>query len=376
MCRTTFNLNIYCRKSKADKNGVAPLELSININQKRCFINLPYKAKPEDFNRKRRPAELQEYVNITMGNINHILNDMARYGVPVTAENLRSYLRTGGFKPYSIEDLFTEYLKLVEDRVGVDITQSSYVKYTKVCELFYDFMDKKQEVTAITPAVIQKFYVHLQKKYNSSTSASYISKIKTVIMFGMDNGKLKINPFQGLKVHRDRKPIDYLTEDEISALKQAKIDNKSLCAVRDAFLLQVYSGLSYIDLEHLKKEDIKITDDGTHYIRKPRVKTGVEYTAIILPDGIDILKRNYYQLKVISNQKMNLYLKTVMTLAGIEHNLTTHLGRKTYGHILLNSGVRLEVVAKNLGHSSSKTTAKFYAELTTDTVLQEVKSVI
>lgn len=375
MCRTTFNLNIYCRKSKADKKGVAPLELSIIINQKRCFINLPYKAKPEEFNKKRRPAELQEYVNITMGNINNILNDMARYGIPVTAENLRGYLRTGGFKPYSIEDLFSDYLKMVKDRIDVDITYSSYVKYSKVCELFYNYIDKKQEVTTITPAVIQQFYINLQKKYNPATSASYISKIKTVIMFGMDNDKIKINPFQGLKVHRERKPIDYLTNAEISALKQAKIDNTSLSAVRDAFLLQVYSGLSYIDLEHLTKEDIKITDDGTHYIQKPRVKTGVEYTAIILKDGVDILKRNNYQLKVISNQKMNTYLKQVMVIAGIDHKLTTHLGRKTYGHILLNSGVRLEVVAKNLGHSSSKTTAKYYAEVTTDTIINEVTAV-
>lgn len=375
MCRTTFNLNFYCRKSKTDKNGVAPLELSININQKRCFINLPYKAKPEDFNRKRKPTELQEYLNITMSNIQTILTDMAKYGVPVTAENLRAYLRTGGFKPYTIEDLFSEYLNMVKDRVDVDITYASYVKYSKVCELFYGFVDKKQEVTTITPALIQRFYIFLQKQYNSGTSASYISKIKTVIMFGMDNDRIRINPFQGLKVHREKKPIDYLTNDEITALKEAKIDNESLSAVRDAFLLQVYSGLSYIDLEHLRKEDIKILEDGTHYIQKQRVKTGVEYTAIILKDGIDILKKNNYQLKVISNQKMNLYLKQVMTLAGIDHKLTTHLGRKTYGHILLNSGVRLEVVAKNLGHSSSKTTAKFYAEVTTDTIINEVTSV-
>lgn len=374
MCRTTFNLNIYCRKSKCDRNGLSPLELSININQKRCFINLPYKAKPEDFNRKRKPAELQEYVNITLGNVNNILTDMARYGVPVTAENLRSYLRTGGFKPYTIDDLFTEYLKMVKERVGVDITYSSYVKYSKVCELFYNYVDKTQEVTSITPSTIQQFYTYLQKKYNSGTSASYISKVKTVIMYGMDNGKIKINPFQGLKVHREKKPIDYLTEEEITALKDAEIDNESLSAVRDAFLLQVYSGLSYIDLEHLRKEDIQITDDGLHYIKKPRVKTGIEYTAIILPEGVEILKRNNYKLKVISNQKMNLYLKTVMTIAGVEHKLVTHLGRKTYGHILLNSGVRLEVVAKNLGHSSSRTTAKFYAELTTDTVLEEAKA--
>lgn len=373
MCRSTFNLNIYCRSSKADKKGYAPLELSILINQKRCFINLPYKVKPEEFNRKRKPKEIQEYINVTFANINMILTEMAKYGIPVTAESLRGYLRTGGFKPYSIDDLFKDYLNLVKNRVDVDITESSYVKYKKVCELFTEYVDASQEVTTITPSVMQNFYVHLQKLYNSTTSASYISKIKTVIMYGMDNDKIKINPFQGLKVHRDKKPIDYLTSEEIKALKDANIENKSLSDVRDAFLLQVYSGLSYIDLEHLTKDDIKITEDGIHYIKKARVKTGIEFTAVILPDGVEILKKHNYQLHVISNQKMNTYLKQVMVLAGIEHKLVTHLGRKTYGHILLNSGVRLETVAKNLGHSSSKTTAKYYTELTQETILNETR---
>lgn len=373
MCRSTFNLNIYCRQSKADKKGYAPLELSILINQKRCFINLPYRVKPEEFNRKRKPKEIQEYINATFANINVILTEMAKYGIPVTAESLRGYLRTGGFKPYSINDLFDDYLQIVKNRIDVDITESSYVKYKKVCELFTEYVDASQEVTTITPSVMQNFYVHLQKLYNSTTSASYISKIKTVIMYGMDNDKIKINPFQGLKVHRDRKPIDYLTSEEIKALKNANIDNKSLSDVRDAFLLQVYSGLSYIDLEHLTKDDIKITEDGIHYIKKSRVKTGIEYTAVILPDGVEILKQHNYKLNIISNQKMNLYLKQVMVLAGIKHKLVTHLGRKTYGHILLNSGVRLETVAKNLGHSSSKTTAKFYTELTQETIINETK---
>lgn len=50
------------------------------------------------------------------------------------------------------------------------------------------------------------------------------------------------------------------------------------------------------------------------------------------------------------------------------------MGRKTYGHILLNSGVRLETVAKSLGHSNSKTTAKYYCEVAPETVINEVTS--
>ena len=354
--RTTSSISFYCRESKRNKNGLSPVEVSIIINGERKFINLPIKYNPIEFNRSRQPKEIIEAIDAWR----------------ITTETLRKYVRTGGFQPYTIKDLFSDYLKILKSRIGIDLTSGAYRKYELTSELFLNEVDGEQEVTNITPSVIQQFYISLQKKYNTATSASYIAKTKTFIQFGLDNNKLKINPFQGLKVHREKKVIDYLTEDEINKIKQAEIDNDCLNNVRDAFLMQVYSGLAYIDLEHLTKEDIKITEEGTHYIQKDRVKTGVQYTSVILPDGIEILKKHNYKLKVISNQKMNIYLKQVMNLAGITHNLTTHLGRKTYGHILLNKGVRLEVVAKALGHSNSKTTAKYYAEVMSNTVVNEI----
>ena len=370
--RTTFNLNIYCRQSKAAKNGYAPLELSIIINGKRCFINLPYKAIPSEVNRKRKPKELQEYINVTMANITKLLTDMAKNDIPLTTNNLRNVIQTGGVQSYTVERLFKDYLALLKKRVGIDLTSGAYRKYELVMELFFNHMDKNKEVTEITPSVIQSFYISLQSQYNNTTSASYIAKTKTFIQYGLDNDKIKINPFQSLKVKREKKKIDYLSEQELSLLSTTHIENDCLNAVRNAFLLQCYSGLSYIDLEHLTENDIQITENGTHYIHKQRVKTGVDYTAVILQQGIQILKNNNYKLKIISNQKMNLYLKQVMVLCNINHNLTTHLGRKTYGHILLNSGVRMETVAKALGHSNSKTTAKYYAEVESNTVIQEI----
>ena len=50
-----------------------------------------------------------------------------------------------------------------------------------------------------------------------------MTKIKTVIKFGMDNGKMAINPFQGLKYGKGTPSIDYLTEEEIKrGIKEAK----------------------------------------------------------------------------------------------------------------------------------------------------------
>ena len=45
--RQTFSTRFYCRKSKADKQGLAPVELSIVINGERTYIRLPRKERPE-----------------------------------------------------------------------------------------------------------------------------------------------------------------------------------------------------------------------------------------------------------------------------------------------------------------------------------------
>ena len=51
MC-ATFCISFYCRKSKMNKNGLSPLELSIVINQERILLNLPSRLNPKHFNKK------------------------------------------------------------------------------------------------------------------------------------------------------------------------------------------------------------------------------------------------------------------------------------------------------------------------------------
>ena len=58
----SFNVNFYCRESKTTKNGTSPLEIGININGTRKFVSLPFKCFPQEFNRKRQPKEIQDYV--------------------------------------------------------------------------------------------------------------------------------------------------------------------------------------------------------------------------------------------------------------------------------------------------------------------------
>ena len=376
--RNTYSITFYCRSSKSTKTGLAPIEISILINGKRCFIQLPRKEYPEVFKKSiesKRNNPVKEYVDEVRNQFNQIQLDMMKNGVPLTSENLKGYFRTGGVKQFTIEDAFNEYTEILRKRVGVNLTYPAFKKYKDAFSCFYKYVDKTKELTTITPATIEKFLVEINQVYQASTVNGIMTKLKTVIQYQRDNNRIQINPFINVKYSKGKKDIIYLTEAEIDELYTLKIENKSLSDVRDAFILQASTGLAYCDIAALTKDDIKIDEDGTHYIIKNRRKTGTQFTTIVLDKGVEILKKHNYELHIITNQKYNLFLKTIQALTGIETKLTTHLARKTFGTLLINKGVRLETVSKALGHSNTKITQSTYAKLLNNTVVNELKAV-
>ena len=376
--RTTSSLQFYCRRSKATKNGLAPIEASIIINGKRVFINLPRKETPEDFARQtqaKKNNDLKDYLYEVRNKFNEVQTDMMRNNIPLTAASLKEYFKSGGVKPYTLEDVWADYLQIQEKRIGKTITQMSYNKYVSARNTMYGYVSKDMELTAITPATIQSVLVNLQSKYKEGTVCSIMTKIKTVIMFGKDNGKIQINPFQNIKYSRGKQDIEYLTEEEIKVLTSKHFDIERLERVRDLAVFQIASGMAYIDTQKLKPEDIHYDEAGNCYIYKERQKTGVKYTAVVFPEGAEILKKYNNRLPSISNQKGNAFLKEIQEICGIKKTLHFHLFRKTYGTRLLNRGVRLETVSKCLGHSSTQITQMAYSKLLKETIIKEVTSV-
>ena len=69
-------------------------------------------------------------------------------------------------------------------------------------------------------------------------------------------------------------------------------------------------------------------------------------------------------IPVISNQKLNAYLKEIADICGIKKNLTFHLARHTFATTTtLSKGVPIETVSKMLGHTNIETT-QIYARIT------------
>lgn len=380
--RTTSQFSFYCRKSKMDRNGEAPIELSICINGTRKFINLPFKCSPILFshknghkNGKRWPQYLQDYIDSQRVRVATILTEMATNNIPVTAENLKEYFQTGGVKSYTIQDLFDEYYKLLQARVGKSLTATVFRKYEYVRDLFKEDIDFSRECTAITPAIIQGFYIKLQNRYQDSTSGGMMTKLKTVIKFGIDNGHIKINPFQTIKIVKGVKEIETITFSQLQAIL-----NKSFVPrvqkVADMFIFACGSGLAYCDCVNLKPEDF-VEKDGKLCIFKQRVKTGVKFYSVLLPWAVDVVKKYDYDFSdlQISNQKTNQYLKEIEGICNIPVRLHFHLARHFYAMYLLNQNVPITTVSKAIGHSTINQT-QHYAKALETTIIDDIAKIM
>lgn len=373
--RSTFNITFICRKSKANKLGLSAVEMTIVINGERFCITLPRKENPEEFNKlvtSKRQNELKVYLSEVYQRTQSKVAEMMHKEIPLTVYNLKEYLQKGCCNSYTIEDLFNDYLNTAIKKVGVSITSRVYKRYEQIRDKFFEKINCKKQVTEITNAVVSDFYADLNAVYEPSSSKSMMSKLRAVINYGISNGKITKDPFLGLKIDRGVKEVEFLTETELEVLRLKKLDNERLIKVRDLFLFQCFSGISYSDLNDLQPEDYQVNSLGQIYVSKKRKKTGVAFTSVLLEDAAKIAEKYEYRLPVLTNQKYNAYLKEIADLCKIKKPLHTHIGRHTFGTYLVNKGLPLDTVAKMLGHSNTRQT-RHYAKLLDDTVFKQVK---
>lgn len=375
MSRSTANVSFYCRESKKNKDGLAPIEMVIILNTRRCFIQLPRKEYPEKFRAQtsgKKRTDLIDYLDGVRARLNQIVTNFLMEGQPLTADALKAYFKSGGYLVYTIENLFDDYMHILSKRVGKDLKPKTYRKYEIARDKFYQIISPNEPVSAITKAVILDYQASMNQYLDYVTTNGYCQRVKTIVQFGIDNGKIKINPFAGIKLRKGEKSVQFLSEEEVDKIRTTDFHNESLNRVRDLFVFQAASGLSYTDMAKLVPTDFQITEDGQYYIHDKRNKTGVFYTAVILEQGVEILKKYHFKLPIIGNHKLNVYLKTIRDLCGIDKPIFSHVARHTYATRCLNRGIRLEVVAKLLGHSTTRIT-QHYAKLLKNNILEEVK---
>ena len=312
--------------------------------------------------------------------------DLERQKKPVTARAIYRLYKNDGCT-ISLLELFAAFVEERSGLVGLEISQSSHnlVKWrqTTLTEFLeaHKLPDLRPE--EFTHNLADKFcHWALQKKGNGRT---YINKMLSVfnqlLRWGVRREYLEKNPMEGYTYKpAAAKEIKYLTVGELAQLTAADMPTEMVENARDCFTFQCWTGLAYADLAALDIRSAEYRRDGQGVmrrllrVRRQKSTIGHSYECVIplLPEAERILAKHGDMLPVVANQIYNQRLKLAGAACGLpDDKMTSHVGRKTAGVMMLNLGIRMETVSKFLGHSSVKMTEKIYAKILDSTVTDE-----
>ncbi len=396
--RLTFSLNFWINGCRAE-NEEAIIYARITVNGKRANISLKRKVPVESWDsskglvRGSKPfaKSLNKYLDQIRSLIYQSYEDLLNEGNLITASAIKNKFLGEDKRNNTLSELF-EY----HNSISVTSLSSHTIRHYKVTQRYLQkfLVDKYKTddiyLTKLDYAFIKNFEFFLksyepkdhQKKMGHNTAMKHLQRLRKMLTMAYHHEWIDKDPFIRFKSSYVKNRREFLAQYELEQLEDFSSSLERLDIVKDMFLFACYTGLSYIDVAKLNKDNIETDLDGQQWIKAMRQKTSVELRIPLLNKARRILLK--YQdhprvsgrnrlLPTLSNQKTNSYLKEISDFCGINKNLTFHVARHTFATtVTLTNGVPIETVSKLLGHTKLATT-QIYARVIDQKVKQDME---
>ena len=369
---------VYNRYKKASATKKAVVEIRILHNYKQKYISTgvwlyPHQWKDGKIINCEDIVELNKILDKIVSNVKDVLLDMVAENsvdISLLTERIRQKeTMKGTFIDFCMQRAAIRKYRKDSDTQG---------RYDRFIRRFSDWGQIKT-FDAMTDSNIIAYdkYLTAQKMKPYSKWQNYHRFLNSFIIDAIHEGLLTRNPYKWVNIDKGKNSFGIdrcLTPEEFRILKSSPMPTKSLEQVRDVFVFQVYTCLSYSDLKDFDYKQLTTVNNAKVYIGK-RAKTQKTFTIPLVKPALDIIDKYNGKLPVISNVKYNAYLKAVAQHIGIDKSLSTHWARHTGATLLLNEGVPMQVVSKICGHSSTRITEQIYAKLLDETVVDAVSGI-
>lgn len=387
MMKSIFRVVFYLRSNYVNKEGKTSVMLRIYLNNERLSLGstgIAITASQWDKDKERIKGRTTDALstNLQLDNIASGLQAIFRkieMSDDLSLERIKSEFLGKKDEIDTLMQLFEKHNTDISKQVGISVSKATLQKYNVCKRHFSDFLDKQYKrndlkLTELTYLIIREFDLYLRTVVgqNSNTATKTMKTFKTITLLGQKMGVLLHDPFMNHRFHLEPVNRGFLTDEEILLIANKEIGIPRLELVRDIFIFSCFTGLAYIDVSNLTPDHI-VTLGDKQWIMTQRQKTSVETNILLLDipkaiidkycDNPAYPKRENKLFPILSNQKMNAYLKEIADLCGIKKNLTFHLARHTFATMSLSKGVPMESVSKMLGHTNIKTT-QIYARIT------------
>jgi site-specific recombinase XerD len=397
MIEKTFSMLFYLKASRNDKDGLRSIYMRITVESQRFEMSTKYKCHPEKWSpeshRAKGKSEEARLINGYLDSLQLKVHQSRKYlldhDMDVNLDNIRNVLRGKTEQNRKILEIFAEHNEKMEALVGKEFAEGTLERYRTSYEHTKAFIQWKYQLEDLEIKKLDydfisdySFWLKSVRGCAHNTTVKYLGNFKKIVLGCIKRGWLIRDPFVGFKMAKKEVPRDYLTFEELEALEAKYFEIERLGQVRDIFLFSCYTGLAYIDVKKLKRNQIFVGVDKEKWIVTNRQKTNSNVRIPLLPRAQNLISKykNHPKceaeglaLPVLSNQKMNSYLKEIADLCGIKKELTFHIARHTFATtVTLSNGVPIETVSKMLGHKSLKQT-QHYAKIVDFKVSEDMK---
>ncbi len=396
--RQTISVKFFARKDRAIAGGLIPISMRIGVNRQRINIVTKIHVKETDWSategRYKGKTRESQKINELLDGFRMKAFDCQRMlmneGKPISIENMKAtWYGKSLERKVMLMEVFKQHNEQMEALINKEFSPLTFERYETSFRHTQEFMKWKYKINDLDVKDLKyefiadyEFWLKSIRDCDHNTSMKYLSNFKKIVHICIKNGWLSRDPFVGFKLAKHEIEKPFLVEEELNKITDRKFAMARLMQVRDIFLFCCYTGLAYADVEKLTREEITIGIDGERWIWTRRQKTDTATRIPLLPPALEILERykNDPQclnsgrlLPVLSNQKMNAYLKEIADLCEITKKMTFHTARHTFATtVTLTNGVPIETVSKMLGHKNMKTT-QHYAKILDKKVSEDMK---
>jgi site-specific recombinase XerD len=385
----SFGLTFRIKKNKHDRNEKSVIYMRITVDSDSCDISTKRKCDSNKWNKvsgrmnQKDPEakEFNSYLDTLQLKVFEAKRRLLEVDKPLTPENIKDLLlgKSIGREKKMVLAVFQQHNDQMKTLVGTEYAPGTLQRYEvsyRHTKSFIEHRYKKSDL-AITQLNFEflteyEFWLKSVRKCDHNSAMKYLSNFRKIVNRCLRNGWLDKDPFFGFKMAKREVERIALTESELQNMMDKTFSIERLTIVRDIFLFSCYSGLAYADVKKLKKSEIIIGHDNEKWLISKRQKTDISARIPLLPAALTLIDRykDHPQclltdrvLPVLSNQKMNAYLKEIADVCGITKALTFHIARHTFATtVTLSNGVPIETVSKMLGHRNLKTT-QHYAKI-------------
>ena len=373
----SFSVRFSARKSRSNYDPDLSIYVRITVNGKRAEISLQRKISKVSWNPISGRANgtrasiraLNRYLDDVQAKLLDIQGKYVLKARPYSAKIIKNEFLGQSKKVPTLLKLYDSHNKEIEILVGSEYSHGGYLRHTRTRRHLASFIASEYKRDDIPLVDIDLRFIHRFEHYlrvlkigRQNTVTKYITNLKKIVRIAYAHGFIDRDPFLNWKAKWKPVTREALTEHDLKTLIQKKFAMPRLNYVKDIFLFCCFTGLAYSDVKRLSEDHLVIGVNGQRWIKTNRSKTNTRTSVPILPMAEEILEK--YQdhpklagtnilLPVLSNQKLNAYLKEIADLCGIAKHLTFHLSRHTFATtVTLANGVPIESVSRMLGHQS------------------------